>query len=197
VRRISIILLLLSSALLPGCLALTAVSAVPGALVEVVAGQFVGQEVSVAYSMRRTIASIQSSLRTMKLDIDLLEVEDNGGYSIAFGNTQLDGTINLRRQTERLTTIYIKVRTHTREESVETAVIGLVKKNLKNLPNGVSFIKIGFKVVREKPIQHATRLGWYRIGARLNVLPDNNNEWLKIKLPSGHSGYIRGSVVNG
>ncbi|MDX8405442.1 MAG: hypothetical protein R8K50_04750, partial [Mariprofundus sp.] len=52
---------LLMAASLPGCVALTAASAVPGALIEVVADQFLGQEVSVAYSMRRTLAAIQVS----------------------------------------------------------------------------------------------------------------------------------------
>jgi len=180
---------------LSGCVALTAVSAVPGALVEVITNQFVGQEVSVAYSMRRTIASIQTSLRAMNLDIDILENQEEGGYAIGFGNGPLSGNISLRKQTERLTTIYIKVRAQTREESVETAIITLVSKNLKNLPNGVHFDKKHYGSLREKPSAASARVAWYRQGASLEQLSYGNKDWVKIKMPSGQAAFLQASLL--
>jgi len=192
-RQVLILLLMLSA--LPGCVALTTVAAVPGSLVGAVAGQFVGQEVSVAYNMRHTIASIQSVLQSTSLDIDILEIQKDGGYMIGFSNDKLDGTISLRKQTERLTTIYVKVRANTREESVESAIINLVEQELKRLPDSAQFKKERYHKLMEKPSMASGSVGWFRQGARLSAEQSGKYDWLKIKLPSGNIAYLKGSIV--
>ena len=88
-RQQSRIAMLLVSLCLSSCAAVTAASVVPGALFEAVAGQFIGEEESFAASMQRTLAATQLSLRSMKLDVDVLEIQSEGGYGIAFGNAKL------------------------------------------------------------------------------------------------------------
>ncbi|WP_238701207.1 SH3 domain-containing protein [Mariprofundus erugo] len=183
------------AASMSGCVALTAVSAVPSALIGVVSEQFGGQEASFAYSMRRTIASIQASLQSMELDIDILEPQENGGYLIGFSNDNLDGNITLRRQTERLTTLYIKVRTNTREESVERAIIDLVEQRLKSLPAKAEFDKRSYQPLMKKPAPDSSRVAWFRPGAKLSADKSGKQDWLVVKLPSGKLAYLKGSIT--
>ena len=75
--RIVAILLLLF--LCSGCVALTAVSAIPGALFEVIANQFIGEEKSFPSNMRKTLAAAQRTLWELQLDIDVLEIQPDGG----------------------------------------------------------------------------------------------------------------------
>ncbi len=89
-RRQSHIVILLSSLWFSGCAVVTAVAVVPGALIEAVAGQFAGEEESFSASVKSTLAATQLSLRSMKLDVDVLEIQQEGGYAIAFGNAKLD-----------------------------------------------------------------------------------------------------------
>jgi|GEM_PF-2375126 len=189
------LLALLMLCTLPGCVAMTTVAAVPGSLVGAVADQFVGQEVSVAYNMRHTIASIQSVLQSTSLDIDILEMQKDGAYMIGFSNNKLDGTISLRKQTERLTTIYIKVRANTREESVESAIISLLEQELKSLPDSAQFKKERYHKLMDAPSTASASVGWFRQGARLSAEQSEKHDWLKIKLPSGTIAYLKGSIV--
>jgi len=192
-RQILFALLMLTG--LPGCVALTAATAVPGALVDVVAGQFVGQEVSVAYNMQHTIASIQTVLQIMRLDIDILEIRQDGEYMISFSNDKLDGAISLRKQTERLTSMYIKVRANTREESVESAIISLVEQQLKTLPKDARFKNAQYHKLMDQPSIASGVVGWFRPGAMLAAEQSRKQDWLQIKLPSGKMAYLKGSIV--
>ncbi|WP_231288366.1 SH3 domain-containing protein [Mariprofundus ferrooxydans] len=192
------VLALLLLICLPGCVALGAAAAVPGTLVDVVTDQFRGEEVSFASNMRRTIAATQAVLQTMQLDIDVLESQQNGGYIIGFSNDRLDGTINLRKQTERLTTMNVKVRSNTREKSVERAIVDLLRQELKTLPETVQFDKSQYQSLMEKPSTASARVGWFRAGARLQVVAQQSGkqDWLKVELPSGKMAYLKGTVVN-
>lgn len=196
-RRQTLLALLLFTCL-PGCVALGAAAAVPGALVDVVTDQFRGEEVSFACNMRRTIASTQAVLQTMQLDIDVLESQQDGGYIIGFSNDRLDGTISLRKQTERLTTMNVKVRSNTREQSVERAIIDLLRQKLKTLPETVRFDKAQYQSLMAQPSTASARVGWFRAGARLQVVEQHSGkqDWLKIELPSGKMAYLKGTVVN-
>lgn len=182
---------------LSGCVAVSAVSAIPGALLEVVANQFVGEEKSYPHSMRRSLAAVQQSLWELKLDIDVLEIQPDGGYGVGFGNERLDGEITLRKQTSQLTTVYVKVKGMTREESVEHAIIEMIGGKLKKLPDNARYNASKYSNLRLKPTTSSARVGWFRPGANLEASRTQSNDWLKIKLPSGKSAYLKGTIING
>jgi len=186
----------LCSLYLSGCTALVAVSAIPGAMYGMVADQFSGEEESFASGMRLTLAATQRSLQEIQLDIDMLEILDDGGYAIAFTNNKLDGKIILSKQTERLTTVYIKVRATVREESVERAIIQMIKSELKNLPASALLQRSKLHNLRAKPDVQSKRLGWYRPGAKLDAHRTGSKGWLKVKMPSGKMAYLKGKIHN-
>ena len=188
--------ILLVSLWLSGCAAVTAAAVVPGALLEAVVDQFVGEEESFAASIETALAATQLSLRSMKLDVDVLEIQHEGGYAIAFGNSNLDGSITLKKQTARLTTIYVKARSTIREESVERAIIEATGAKMKAMPHGEHFQKFGYHNLRQKPTTESAIVGWFRPGARMEVYDSGASPWLKIKLPSGKMAYLKGSTKN-
>jgi len=194
-QRNRIAMLLLVSLWLTGCAAATAVSVVPGALLEAVADQFFGEEESFPVSMQTTLAATQLGLRSMNLDVDVLEIQAEDGYAIAFGNAILDGSISLRKQTARLTTINVKVRRTMREASVERAIIEAIRTKMKSLPDGKHFQTTDYHHLREEPTVASARLGWYRPGARLEAYKSGTPDWLKIRLPSGKMAYLKGVIT--
>ena len=182
---------------LPGCVALTAVSAVPGALVEAAADQFSGEEKSFPVAMQITLAACQQGLRDMKLDADVLEIQEDGGYGIGFSNKKLDGTITLRKQTPLLTTVYVEVRSVFRETSVEKAIIDVIDTKLQKTSKNSRFEKKGYENLQEEPTTTSAIMGWFKPNARLEVSKSEKPEWLKIKLPSGKMAFLKGSIKNG
>jgi len=184
----------LCSLYLSGCAALVTVSAIPGAMYGIVADQFSGEEESFASGMRLTLAATQRSLQEIQLDIDMLEILDDGGYAIAFANNKLDGKITLSKQTERLTTVYIKVRTIVREDSVERAIIQMIKSELKKLPANAQLQRSKLHNLRAKPDIQSERLGWFRPGAKLDAHRTGAKGWLKVKMPSGKMAYLKGVI---
>ncbi|MFQ5519274.1 MAG: DUF3568 family protein, partial [Mariprofundus sp.] len=180
---------------LSGCTAITAASAIPGVLYGVVADQFTGEEESFPYTMRSTLAATQKALQSMQLDIDVLEIQDDGGYGVAFNNDRLDGEIELRKQTKRLTTIYIKVKATIREESVERAIIQLIDAKLRKAPRAARFQREKYNNLRAEPTIKSTRVGWFRPGATLDARKTGEPGWLKIKMPSGKTAFLKGSMV--
>jgi len=193
-NSIRLLLALAALTLLPGCLALTAVSAVPGVLYEAVANQFFGKEKSFPYSMDSTMAGIQRSLWKMSLDADIVEVQEHGGYGIQFGNGTIDGTITLRKQTTKLTTLYVHVTSSTREESVEDAIIKQIGEELQKSGSHIHFNTRTYNNLRKKPSLSGARIGWYRPGAMLDATGSGIDDWLKVKLPSGKYGYLKGYI---
>jgi len=179
---------------LSGCTALVAASAIPGAMYGMVADQFSGEEESFAYGMPLTLAATQRALQKIQLDIDVLEILDKGGYAIAFANNKLDGKITLTKQTGRLTTVYIKARATVREESVERAIIRMIKAELKHLPANARLQRRLLHNLRAKPDIQSKRLGWYRPGAKLDAHRYGSKGWLKVKMPSGKMAYLKGKI---
>ena len=178
-----------------GCTALTAASAIPGALYGVVADQFSSEEVSFPNSMRATLAATQHSLQTMRLDIDILEIQADGGYGIAFNNKELYGEITLRQHTIQLTTVLVRVKTITREESIEHAIIQLIESTLKDQTSIASFQIEAYHDLRAKPTNKAKHLGWFRPGAMLDAQSSKTTGWLKVNLPSGGVAYLKGKIT--
>jgi len=184
----------LFSLCLSGCASLAVVAAIPGAMYGVVADEFSGEEESFPYSMRMTLAATQKALLEMQLNIDLLEIQKEGGYGIAFNNNKLDGEIILTKQTERLTTAHIGVKATTREESIERVIVQMIHAELKKLPKGARIQKGQFHNLRAKPDIHSKRLGWFRPGAKLEAIKTGHKGWLKVKMPSGKMAYLKGNI---
>jgi len=192
--RPAYIAIVLSALWLSGCAGVAAVSAIPGAMYGMVADQFSGEEESFAASMRRVLAATQHSLKEMQFDIDMLEILDDGGYAIALHSNKLDGEITLTKQTERLTTVYVKVRSTMRKDSVERAIIQMIKAELKKLPAHAKFQRGKLHNLRAKPTVQSKRLGWYRPGAKLDAHRTGTKGWLKVKMPSGKMAYLKGAI---
>ena len=193
-RRLILLPLLITALWLQGCAAVTAVSAVPGALVSVAATQLKGEEKSFPHSIDTTLAAVQNSLQGMKLDIDVLEVQE-GGYTMSFGNEKLDGKITLEEMTPKLTTLHIKVRNKMREASVELAIIESVEGNLDRKNSKQRFQFAGYDSLMAKPAAKTEQVGWYRKSAKLETYRNGKTGWRKLKLPSGKTGFLPDEVV--
>jgi len=195
-RRLTYLPLLLASLWLPGCAAVTAVSVVPGALIGMVANQFNGAEKSFPRNVGTTLAAVQLSLRSIKLDVDVLEIQHNG-YAIVFGNENLDGKITLEKMTPELTTVYVKVRGKTREESVERAIVESIQAKLKRMKPRQRFSFSGYHNLRAEPDIKTARLGWYRKSAKLDAYRNKKSDWFRLKLPSGKNAYLKDEKIKG
>ncbi len=180
-----------STLLLSGCATMATVAAVPGVLIEDTVHFFRGQKESLPASMQRSLASVQQGLRRMDLDVDVLEPVE-GGYAIQFGNEKLDGTMELKRQTPRLTTISIIVyRGVSRQHSVEQTIVNVVRDVSGRRDAQKKFNFRGYGHARIQPSMKARRIGWYRDGALLEVGKSGEDGWIRIKMPSGGWGYLK------
>jgi len=184
----------IAALLLGGCAATATVAAVPGALIEGAVNFFRSQEESLPVNMRKSLASVQQGLRRMELDVDVLEPVQEG-YAIQFGNEKLDGTIELKYQTAMLTTISIIVhRGVGRQNSVEQAIIKMIRKVSEQKDTHAKFNFMRYHNVRVKPSIKTQRIGWYRPGAFLEASKSRKDGWLRIKMPSGKWGYLKGKL---
>lgn len=175
-----------------GCAAMTTVAAIPGALIGGAVDFFRGQDESLPVGMQTSLASVQQGLRRMDLDVDVLEpVKD--GYAIAFGNEKLDGTIKLKRQTPRLTTVSIIVRRGMiRQTSVGQAIMKEIRTISEQKGIHKKFNFRGYRHIRIKPSIQTQRIGWYRSGAQLDVTKSRKGGWIRIRMPSRKWGYLKG-----
>ncbi|HKI62542.1 MAG TPA: hypothetical protein VKA31_09635 [Mariprofundaceae bacterium] len=177
-----------------GCAVVPMIAAIPSALVEPLFGQFGSEVRSLPISMRKTLVATQRSLKDMKFDLDILEILDNG-YNIRFASGPLAGGIELRSQTEKLTSISVQVRAKTREDSVEKAVLRQIEENASKVSRREHFDFRSYDDLRKKPDVKSKQIGWYRPGAQLAVTKVYKKpEWLKLKLPSGAHAFLKGSI---
>lgn len=190
-----LLLLLYITICASGCAVATAVSAIPSALYSTVADQFSGDEESFPNSMRSTLATLQESLQIMQLNIDVLEIQPDGGYGIAFNTDKLTGEITLVKQTDRLTTVYVQVKeSMTRQPSVERAIIEMMKERLNNLDQDSHIDLASFHILHAKAAAESERMGWIRPGARVGAFNSGSANWMRIKMPSGKSAYFNNAV---
>lgn len=177
--------------LLSGCAAVATVAAIPGALIEGTVNYLQSQEESLPVNMQTALAAVQQGLRRMDLAVDVLEPVKEG-YAIGFGNEELDGTIEVKKQTTMLTTVaIIAQRGVSREKSVEQAIIKVIRDVSEQRKN-MNFDFKGYRHIRILPSINAQRIGWYRPGASLKINQTRKNDWLRIKMPSGKWGYLQG-----
>ncbi len=188
------IIMMVLALMLPGCAAVAPVLAIPGYFVDDVVYQFRGAERSLPADMQRTLTAIQAGLRSVKLEVDLLERVDQG-YALLFSNEQIDGNISLRQDTPRLTTIYIQVhRGLSREDSVEKAILDAIEEQESKLPPRATFDYHHYGKLYDRISTKAKVLGSFRPGARLAVSETGTRGWLRTKLPSGRNGYLKARI---
>lgn len=187
-------LLLCGSLLLGGCAAVAAVSAIPGVVVERAVGYFKGQEASLALDMQHSLLAVQQGLERMDLHVNVLEPVA-GGYLVEFGNGELDGGVHLQRQTQNLTTLSVSAhRGMSHQDSVELAIIKEVRSYSEQMTEDARFDFTGYKGVYVKPDEDSNKVGWFLPGQKMHVSKSVRVGWLKIKLPSGQVGYIKGNL---
>jgi len=188
-----LIVLLMIPVVMSGC---AVVGAVGGAAVEGMVYMFKGEEESFSITMRSALVATQRGLEKADLHVDLLEPKE-GGYLIGFGNENLTGQIDLEKQTRSLTTIEVKVRGGAiREDSIERALLISIREQAKRARSSDRFNFRGYKYVREKAEKSSKRVGWYRPGAMLDVHEmGKSSQWLRVKLPSGKQGFIKGKLA--
>ncbi len=201
-RRIVTVLLL--STTLSGCVAVgavsaisAAVSAVGGVVVDRAANLMDSEKVSLPLAMNQSLAAVQGALRIMQFEVDLLEPEKSYGYVALFGNSKLDGSITLQPETDNLTTYSVQVHANnglSRRESVETAITDEIAKQGKKQQPGATFDFRHYNLIRARPERSAPRVGWFRTGSRLPVKLSMNPGWLKITMPSGNKGFLKGTI---
>jgi len=180
-----------------GSVATAAISAVGGVLAERVFNLVDAKKISLTTDMKHALASVQKALRLMNFEVELLQPTENGGYISLFGNEKNDGSIALERETDKLTTFKVKVLNAdglSRREEVEDAVTNLVRNIAKELPSNARFDFHNYNMIRSKPNPTATRIGWFRIGSRLQVRPSLTSGWLKITMPEGEKGFLKGTI---
>lgn len=171
------------------------VGAIGGTAVEGVVYLFQGEEESFPVSMRSALAAAQRGLKKSGLNSNILEPV-SGGYLIAFGNENLDGKLSLKKRTESLTTVGAKVRNGAlRQDSVERALILVFREEIKRAKKSDRFNFKGYKNIREAPNIKAKKVGWYLPGKLLDVKPLKDSKWLRIKMPSGKTAYLKGSIA--
>lgn len=187
-----IIVAALISLTMSGC---AIVAAVGGTAVEGLVYVAQGEEASFPISMRATLVSVQRGLKKTDLDVSVLEPVE-AGYLIAFGNENLDGKIKLTKQTKSLTTVSVKVKSGvSREESVEKALVETIRKKSEAVKRFDRFDFRRYKNIRKKPNAFAKKLGWYLPGKYLEVHALKDSKWLRIKMPSGKSAYLKGNLA--
>lgn len=184
----------LAALLLGGCAVVATVAAVPAALIEGTVNFIRGQKESLPINMQTSLASVQQGLRRMDLTVDVLEPA-NDGYGILFGNEKLDGKIELSQKTSMLTTISITVRQGlSRQHSVEQAIIKVIRDISEQKNARKTFDFHIYHHVRILPSIKAQRIGWYRPGALLKASQSRKKDWIRIKMPSGKWGYVKGKL---
>ncbi|MES0371963.1 MAG: DUF3568 family protein [Mariprofundaceae bacterium] len=187
-----LILATLVSITMSGC---AIVAAVGGTAVEGLVYIAQGEEASFPISMRATLVAVQHGLKKADLDVSVLEPVE-AGYLITFGNENLDGKVKLTKQTKSLTTVSIKVKSGvSREKSVEQALLETIRKKSESVKRFARFNFGRYKNIREKPNAFAKKLGWYLPGKHLEVKPLKDSKWLRIKMPSGKTAYLKGSLA--
>ncbi len=192
-RRAAIAGALGGALMLGGCQVMTMVAAIPAAVVEPIFGQFGTEERSLPVTMRAALYGVARGLARMDLRVDTLEYKDEG-YDIGFASENLEGRIQLIRQTDRLTTVRVRVKSKLRQESVETAVLDLVEQYSRKARRRDRARFRGYKPMHKKPDRASAKIGLYRPGARLDARKARRAGWLEIKLPSGHRAYIEGRL---
>ena len=72
----------------------------------------------------------------------------------------------------------------------------MIDGKLKSLPKKARFNTNKYNSLRQDPNSKSPRIGWARPGARLEASNSGVKQWMKVKLPSGDTAYLKGTIVN-
>jgi len=177
--------------LLSGC---SGIVAVGGAVSEFVVDNFKGVETSLPVSMNVAMASVQQSMKATDFSVDVIEYQDDG-YLIHFRNGELGGFLQLSSQTQKLTTLYVNVKSTAgiiREEAVEQTLLEVISKRSKRVKRNARFNYAGYNFIRAKASLKSEKVGRYKRGIELDLQRSpKDNTWLRIKMPSGKSAFLK------
>lgn len=178
--------------LLSGC---AGVVAVGGAVSEFVVDNFKGVETSLPITMNAAMASVQQGLIATDFSAEVIEFQQDG-YLISFRNGDLEGLLALSKQTKKLTTLYVKVKSTAgviREETVEKTLLEVISKRSKRVRSRARFNYAGYNFIRAKPSIKSKKVGRYKRGVELKLQRSpEDNAWLQIKMPSGKKAFLKG-----
>jgi len=179
-----------------GCVIASAISGVAGAAVDGVFYLFQGTEESLSINMRATLVAVQRGLEKSGLHVNVLEPVKDGGYVIALGNENLDGLIALVKQTESLTTITVKVKINSmRQDSIERALVETIREQSKKVRRFDRFNFKGYRNIYVEQNVASKKIGWFLPGTPLDVTDIAKSDWMRIKMPSGGQGYLKGALA--
>jgi len=183
-----------------GSVATAAISAVGGVLAERAFNLVDAKKISLTTDINHALASIQKALHLMNFDVEILQPVSNGGFIALFGNNKNDGSIALEKETDNLITFKVKVIASdglSRREEIENAVANLVRNISKEISPDAHFDFHHYNMIRSAPNRKAPRIGWFLIGSRLPVHPSLTPGWLKITMPEGEKGFLKGTIQKG
>jgi len=176
---------------------MSAVSAVSGSAVNGVLDMFQGEELGLPMHLRLTLVSVQKGLRSLDLNVDILEERPDKIF-VQFNNKKLRGSMELNRETAKLTTVFVRVRSGVmRNKSVEKAVLQAVKKAAVKVSSRNKFSYNGYLYVYAKPDSKSPKIAWFKRGSMATytkVMSDDS--WIQIKLPSNKKGFIKARTAN-
>jgi len=171
---------------------MSVVSAIPSSVVDSTVYVFSGEKVSLPLSVEPTLVAIQRSLHSMDLGMNIVE-KISSGYVIDFGNKDLTGKIELKRETNMLSTLYVKIhKGMIRQESIEMAVINVLHEQVKTVVPNAAPDLTNYLPVRKRPDLKQPVIGWYCQKSPVNLTSSSKKGWLRISMPSGDKAYIRG-----
>ena len=180
---------------LTGCAMISAVAAIPAALVDGMMGSFQSQEKTLPVSMDVSLAAVQKGLQKADMAVDILEPLE-GEYFIAFGNNTLDGWMEMSRQTSSLTSVYIKIRKGVfRERAIEETVLDVIHEIALGLDDKARFDFSAYGQIFKQADVSSDRVGWYRFGALLKIEAGDDKAWQVVTMPSGASAYLPSEVL--
>jgi len=178
--------------LISACTILSVVSAIPSSVVDSAVYVFSGEKVSLPLSVEPTLAAIQQGLHRLDLDMNVIE-KTSSGYVMEFGDGKLTGLMELKRETDMLSTLYIKIhKGMIRQESIEMAVINMLHEQLKTVDPNAAPDLTNYLPIRKRPDLKQPVIGWYCQKSPVNLTSSSKKGWLGISMPSGGKAYIRG-----
>jgi len=177
--------------LLQGCIV---VSTVGGAVMDGAMFMFSSEKESLAVPMRAALVASQRTLNGMALTANIIEPKDDG-YILAFTNGSLSGTVVLVHETSHLTTMGVHVNKGMgREQSVEKAIISGIRNASKNISTRDHFDFNRYQNIHAQTSTATNKVAWYIPGSKFKVFHTRKDGWLKVKLPSGKHGFLKGMI---
>lgn len=169
---------------------------IPGFVFDGIYGQVDKSEAAMPLTMKEALQAVKITLKTSGIDADIIEPTKIDCY-ISFSKGELSGRLHIIKNTERLVTVEAEVKSDlVRAEAIEKSLLETMKKttNLLHETDGATLSILDmneYLYAQNKPAKDGTVIAMVRKGADVEVKEHRSN-WLKVKMPSGNYGWIRG-----